>query len=343
MHEVMQGRNNNLNLIRFVAALSVIWSHSYSLTSGPNGDVSLLDRMTSGRLSIGGLAVGVFFLYGGMLIAKSCESHLKPMGFFAARIRRIFPQLVFTVLLSTFVFGPLLSSNDAATYFHDSRTYRYLLNALLVPVHGLPGVFEANPYPAVVNGALWTLPVEFACYVLCYVTFRLTSFKRGRATALICTLIVAGLAFLHASGLMALSVVRAVLEFLIGMLFWTWRDRVIVSRTLGIAAIGSTCILCALGLDLPAMLLTVPYALVWLGWGTKRKFQNFAYGADLSYGTYLWGFPVQQALVALWPLPMRWPLNTVLAAGIAVLMGLANHLLMDRWLAKLARRIIRRR
>ena len=72
LHDIMHGRNNNLNLIRFIAALGVIWSHSYSLTGGANGSASFLDRLTSGRLSIGGMAVGVFFLYGGILISKSC-------------------------------------------------------------------------------------------------------------------------------------------------------------------------------------------------------------------------------------------------------------------------------
>ncbi len=343
LHDIMHGRNNNLNLIRFIAALGVIWSHSYSLTGGANGSASFLDRLTSGRLSIGGMAVGVFFLYGGILISKSCERHAGATKFFAARIKRIFPQLAFVVLLCALVFGPLLSSSDVASYFQNAQTYRYLLNALLVPVHSLPDVFETNPYPAVVNGALWTLPVEFACYVLCYLTFRMTSFRKGSATALICAALAAGIIFLSLSQLMALSVVRAILEFFVGMLVWVWRDEIVVSPPMGLAAIAATCLLCTLGLDLPAMLLTFPYALIWLGWGTKHKAQNFAHDIDLSYGTYLWGFPVQQTLVFLWPIPMGWLLNTVLASAIAVPMGLANHLLVDKWLMGLAKSFVDKR
>src|SRR5262249_47788584 len=39
-----------------------------------------------------------------------------------------------------------------------------LLNAVLHPVRKLPGVFEHNPYPYEVNGSLWTLAYEAACY-----------------------------------------------------------------------------------------------------------------------------------------------------------------------------------
>ena len=76
-----------------------------------------------------------------------------------------------------------------------------MLNAVLVLVHPLPGVFASNPYPDVVNGALWTLPVEYACYVLCFVVFLATRFRKKGTTAVTVLMLVACLAFLVFSNL----------------------------------------------------------------------------------------------------------------------------------------------
>ena len=70
------GRNNNLNIIRFVAALMVIFGHSYAATySYSLGDP--LHRLTLNQLDFGGLAVSIFFTFGGFLICKSMIIYLK--------------------------------------------------------------------------------------------------------------------------------------------------------------------------------------------------------------------------------------------------------------------------
>lgn len=334
--ELMHGRNNNLNIIRFIAALAVIWSHSLALTLGADNPGSFLDHWTDGRLSIGGFAVAIFFFYGGILIAKSCEHHSSARSFFAIRSKRIFPQLATVVLLCTFVVGPLITELPLAGYFSDPGTYAYLLNAVLVLVHPLPGVFVSNPYPDVVNGALWTLPVEYACYVLCFVLFLTTRFRKKNTTAVTVLMLVACLAFLVFSNLAMLSVVRAVMEFVLGMLVWTWRDSIPASKVWGFGSILLMIVLLYLGLDLLAMIVCFPYALLWLGWGTRHKVANFANGADLSYGTYLWGFPVQQLLCFLWHGEMSWVVNACLACLIAVPAGYLNYRLIDKGIIAIA-------
>lgn len=342
--ELMHGRNNNLNIIRFLAALAVIWSHSFSITLGAGSPGSFLDQRTGDRLSIGGFAVAIFFFYGGILIAKSCEHHSGARSFFAIRSKRIFPQLATVVLLCTFVMGPLITELSPASYFSNPGTYAYLLNAVLVLVHPLPGVFASNPYPDVVNGALWTLPVEYACYVLCFVVFLATRFRKKGTTTVTVLMLVASLAFLVFSNLAMLSVVRAVMEFVLGMLVWTWRDSIPVSKACGLGSIFLMVALLYFGLDLLAMIVCFPYALLWLGWGTRHKIANFANGADLSYGTYLWGFPVQQLLCFLWQGEMSWVANACLACLVAVPAGYLNYRLIDKGIIAVAtKRIALRR
>lgn len=92
LHERIMTRHNNLNFIRFVAALLVIMSHSFSVTEGAYAQGTPLDVITQTRLSFGGVAVAFFFFYSGLLIAKSCETHKRLPDFFNKRIVRIFSR-----------------------------------------------------------------------------------------------------------------------------------------------------------------------------------------------------------------------------------------------------------
>ena len=321
LREVCYSRHNNLNLIRFIAALAVIFSHSFSVTQGANSPATFLDQLTADRLSFGGLAVGIFFLYSGFLIAKSCERHASFSEFFRKRVLRIFPELLVCVIACVIIAGFCLSSLGAVQFFTNLLTYKYLLNACLIPVHSLPGVFETNPYPAVVNAALWTLPVEFVCYVFCYALYRLTAFdpKRMLVFSLIPSAALA--AYIVVGHNFMLSAMRAVLEFYIGVLLWSLKGsiklNIYAASFAGLLFIG----LCVTGYDLAAMLIAFPYLCLWFGWGTRHIYDSFSAKQDYSYGIFLWGFPVQQTLVWLFMnhagAPMPFWLNTLLSWGIA--------------------------
>lgn len=140
LSDVATSRVNNLNFMRFIAALMVIVSHCYSVVLGGDAGSYLL-KLTGDRLSPGGVSVGVFFLFGGFLIARSCEHYPEPKKFFSARVLRLFPELLFVVILTAFVLGPILSTLSPAEYFTNPQTYKYLLNGVLIMVHQLPGVF----------------------------------------------------------------------------------------------------------------------------------------------------------------------------------------------------------
>ena len=142
----------------------VIYCHSFLFTYGQeHGD--WLAGLTKGQINLGGIAVSVFFFYGGFLICKSLDRLQDGKKFFIARIKRIFPPLIVVVMLSAFVMGHMLTTLPLKQYFTEVGTYKYLLNGILIPVHTLPGVFENNVYGAAVNGSLWTLPIEFASYI----------------------------------------------------------------------------------------------------------------------------------------------------------------------------------
>lgn len=321
----VSSRHNNLNIIRFIAALAVIFSHSFSVTEGAQSAGTLLDIVTDGRLSPGGVAVAVFFVYSGILIAKSVTTHTQLSSFFKKRVLRIFPELIVCVLGSIALVGACTTTLNAWSYFTNPATWRYMLNICMIPTHALPGTFEQNPYPSVVNASLWTIPAQFMCYVACFVLFKLTRFNK-RTCGVLCVLAVAitcaYLAFAHN---VMLSFVRALLEFFIGVMFYVFRDYITLKPQLALAACVAFAALVACGQDVIAMLVCFPYMIVWLGWGAPFVFDRFCARQDYSYGIFLWGFPMQQLIAHLWP-GVAWWQNMLLGwicAGICAYIGVA--------------------
>lgn len=61
-----QSRDNNFNLIRMVAACSVLVSHSFALTGSGEDPVKRL----IGMVTLGDLAVDLFFVASGFLVSQ---------------------------------------------------------------------------------------------------------------------------------------------------------------------------------------------------------------------------------------------------------------------------------
>lgn len=326
---------NNFDLLRLVAAFLVLWSHAFVLAGRPDGEplAPLLHHVTDG----GGLAVGAFFVMSGWLIARSAHVH-GWRAFVRARALRLYPAFAAAVLAQTLLLGPLASSLGAAGYLAAPATWDALARALVFsPRPGLPGVFEGNPLAGVVNGSLWTLRVEVACYAA-MLGWAVLGARRGVVAAAV----VAGfgaLAAAHAggAGLRWMAILDCMLFFATGAAAWCWREAlplrwwVLGVLAGGFALAGRT----AAGpmlwhVVLPYAVLRLGLARVVLGGAMRRV-------GDISYGVYLYAFPLEQALVAaarelgvsLGPLSLA-----AGAAPVAALCGWAS----SRWIERPALR-----
>ncbi len=63
-----KGRSNNLNLLKFIAAVLVVFSHAYGITGHGDDPMMWLSR---GQMSFGGFAVAIFFFASGFYVTKS--------------------------------------------------------------------------------------------------------------------------------------------------------------------------------------------------------------------------------------------------------------------------------
>src|SRR5205823_14228992 len=119
-------RHNNFDLLRLLAALSVILSHAFLLAENSQAHDPLM-LLTGGQAILGLAGVFVFFTISGYLITQSFETTLSPVVFLAKRALRIFPGLLGCLLVCTFAIGPLVTGLPLAEYLVRPETYLFLL------------------------------------------------------------------------------------------------------------------------------------------------------------------------------------------------------------------------
>lgn len=139
-----QGRDNNFNLIRFIASLSVLITHSFALALGTPGAEPF--RKSLG-MTIGEISVDVFFITSGFLVTASLLYRKNTIEFIWARFLRIFPALLVMLLLTVLVVGPVFTTLPLSNYLTHKDTFRYFAKCLTLffgVEYTLPGVFNQN-------------------------------------------------------------------------------------------------------------------------------------------------------------------------------------------------------
>ena len=298
-------RENNLDAVRLFAAILVVVGHAYLLTGA--------DAPGFGGRPIHTLGVCIFFSLSGYLIAMSWQRDPDMWRFLTRRALRILPALVVVVLVTALLLGPAVTEMPARDYFSSPDFFRYFLNLVLYVRLGLPGVFDDTPHPHVVNGSLWTLPVEFSLYLLLPSLFALGWLWRVRNTPLPFLVAVtalcawAQLRFLHSGG-------RPPQHYIFGTEFWAAFDlapyfligaclAVMRAERLLHPLLAPAAVLAVLVLGRnqtsreAVLLLAVPVATLSIGLARMPVTHLAGRYGDLSYGMYLWSFPVQQVLV----------------------------------------------
>ena len=148
-------RENSFRAIRYFFALSLMLVH----VTTAMGQAQFMPFT-------GALCVKAFFVITGFLVLFSYCRSANIATYARKRVFRVLPAYLCVVLMC-FLAGALESRLSVAEYFSSGQSYRYLLyNAMflnfLEPC--LPGVFESNPLHAV-NGSLWFMKVEVIFYI----------------------------------------------------------------------------------------------------------------------------------------------------------------------------------
>jgi peptidoglycan/LPS O-acetylase OafA/YrhL len=337
LSEISKGRNNNLDLIRLTAAVMVVFCHAFPVAMG-SAYADPLSTVSHGQTSFGNLAVCIFFFFGGFLIMGSAERSRTAKQFFQKRITRLFPSLIAVVLISVLILGPVFTNLGTGAYFTNTETYKYLLNAVLIPIHDLPGVFTNNVYGQTVNGPLWTLPIEFLCYVLCFLLFRIriTDQKKMKYSILLFIPCYIAMSIFLVRIPVLKEALRPMGMFYVGMLCYVYRDKINMNPWVALGMAAVLCISIPLGILEYTVLFALPYVLAYLGFGVKKQ-KTFLDGKpDISYQLYLTAWPIQQIVCHFAGGSMNPWLNFVISLPFAVIAAIGIYTFVEKKIVRKA-------
>jgi peptidoglycan/LPS O-acetylase OafA/YrhL len=297
LSEVARGRDNNLNLIRFVCASAVIVSHSWVLLGALDPAQTYLRSC-----NLGDIAVRSFFFLSGYLILKSGMSGSDVEEFLAARVLRIFPGIIVAVLVCAFVMGPLVSSLPVRDYFLHPGTWNFLREMVLNRTQeSLPGVFAQGHLFSPADGVFWTLPVEWTMYiavlVLCLVVRGKTFWGKSPIRTILITLAAFGLT-IQMMPLADRSRVRScIFYFVFGATCYLLRKWILLSLPAALLLLVTDIVLIGFhGYEIGTRLfpLALGYMLLTFGFHPAALVRSFHRFGDYSYGLYIYAFPIQQ-------------------------------------------------
>lgn len=318
---VATGRDNNLNLLRMIAATAVLFSHSYVLTGHVADEPMAIasERQTD----LATLGVIVFFAISGFLIAQSLIRNPSPYAYAVNRALRIIPGLMLATVFCVIV-GWAATTLPTAAYWQDRATWRYLLGTpLLVFIDRLPGVFATNPFAHAVNGSLWTIPLEVWCYGAAALVAALRILRsRWLFTALAALAIVAtayfpqtALEWIPPEGTPIAA--RLAGTFLLGAWIFVHRRFIPVSIVLAVSGIVAMEALRNTRLGGYAFYAAIAYAALVFAYHPRLRLGAYRRLGDYSYGTYVLAFPMQQLIV--WRFGISEPLTLFAVAFVATL------------------------
>lgn len=309
---IKPAHHNAFGFLRLVFASLVIVSHVPQVIDG-NASRELLYSLT-GTMNLGGVAVNGFFLISGYLVVASFCKQPTVFAYLTRRIARIVPGFVVACLFCILIVAPL----SGATWDAIAASAKGLVVStikLREPV--ISGTFAGTPYPAL-NGSMWTIIHEFRAYLL-VIVLGLAGLYRWRIGV---PLVAAGMwlgyeitsGFIKAplllsalSRVMPAEFLAIALEltatFLVGSTFYLYRDRIALRP--GIALLAAALLVPALfvqPLAVPAFAVLGGYIIFTVGFGvTRGPLARINNANDISYGVYLYAWPVGKLLLWYWP------------------------------------------
>ncbi|MGK0688971.1 acyltransferase family protein [Serratia marcescens] len=327
---------NNLDLIRLVASLSVIAYHSFALN--PQWGITDPVKNLFGYMTTGGLAVKVFFFISGLLVTNSLLSRKSIIHFITSRSLRVFPGLAFVVMITAFLIGPIFTTLPIAEYFKTNLPIAYVIkNMLLDTQYALPGVFEKNSYG--VNGSLWTIHYEVLAYIILALLYVTKIGSSRLISSLLCLIVIIEPITPFKGALFAGSSNNAI--YLLAPCF-ALGSLLAINKNHFHTNIYTPFILFAAQFAsnderLSSLLLCMSICLFLLHVSSMKLVVGLHLKHDISYGVYLWGFPVQQIISQ--NLNLHPALNIALSILLAVSMAFVSWFLVEKPAMRFANKI----
>lgn len=302
------GRTNNFDVLRLVAATMVLVSHSFPLTGSREGGFPGTND------TVGFVGVLVFFSISGFLITQSWLTDPRPWSFLVKRARRILPGLAASLIVTAYVIGTLVTTLPTAQYLSSPVPVKFVvLNLAQLTNYELPGVFTSN-HSHGANGSLGTLPVEVKAYAAVLVIGMIAASRRPLHRLAWSVLLIPLVVASYGTGVKPPHTLTQLFLLFVGAsAFYLLRRRIVLSPWFLVVAV----IAWQASYSLPfyghiaVQALAFPYIVLFLAYRWISPLRFLVRPGDVSYGMFIWAFPIQQTVVHLWPQITPWKLIAV--------------------------------
>ena len=304
---MIDARKNSFDLLRLFAAFCVYFSHQMAFLG--------YDEPALGPLGISLASTGlyIFFALSGYLVFKSLTRSSDAQQYFLARCLRIYPGAIANVVFCV-VLGAFITSLPLSTFLTTPQTWSYALHnasIFITPTEfELPGVLASARWP-VVNGSIWTIKYELLCYVLLFFVYRLALAMRFSMRSII------GASALIATCLYVLYISKwpnppseifftsynwfNLARFFMTFLFGSWIAAIEPhgdKAKLALLSIPAALIVFGPSVEFArcGIVLLLTYFVIEIGKSRLLYSVGYRRVGDLSYGFFLYAYPVQNSV-----------------------------------------------
>jgi peptidoglycan/LPS O-acetylase OafA/YrhL len=329
-------RSNSLNAIRLAMATLVIVSHSWVLSTRHEAAPGW------GNQYLGDIAVDGFFAISGFLILASRQASRSFGDYLWRRFLRIWPAFAVVLIVVAFGIAPFTALVLGNGTYDPLSALGYVVKNIGLLIFQ-PGI-EATPVgiPEVGNwkGPLWTIAYEFACYLAIGLLVTIVP-RRALGLALWVGLVGAvGVNVLATwtsapipDSLVALARLGAF--FVAGSLLYHYRARVPATWPVGVAA------LAVVGALIVAQVFDVfggpAFAVLLLWLGIVLPLRRVGAVNDISYGMYIYAFPLQLVLAVLVGSALNEWVFALISIAVTIPFAAASWFLVERPAMRLKR------
>lgn len=288
-------RRNSLSVLRLTLAAIVAVVHAQAIGWGRQPGL--------GDTDLGDLAVDGFFVVSGFLVVRSALRLPTLRRYAWHRALRILPGFWVCLLVVAFVAAPLVAwlsgRSPLVILTGDQSAVGYVARNALLLIRQWDVAGLAIGADHSLNGSLWTLFYEAVCYggvavLIALVPVALRRYAVAVAVAVVWLFMLATETGVVDGGPKYLP--RFALLFGLGALGWLFADRIRFGPAALVAA-GASLLAGSLALHDYRVVGAVGFAYLLL-WVVVALPVRYEPKTDLSYGLYVYHWPVQQVLVA---------------------------------------------
>ena len=120
LSEYAIGRDNNFTLLRFSAAMTVLFAHSVAVLGLPPEREFFFKRL---GFSLGEMGLDMLFVTSGFLVTASLVVRQDLIAYLWARILRVYPGMWVMLVLTVFVLAPALTILPRDDYYTSPLTW----------------------------------------------------------------------------------------------------------------------------------------------------------------------------------------------------------------------------